>query len=167
MKSAGLSTRARAWFLRTFRGRSREDAAWDREAEAVSSPPESFALGDLRIDALPRGIKAAGANPASAVYEVVIALEGDPRKWSSRYGLPPADNSARAAVEIALDELDQAWRDPGGWREQALAGMSEDEREAMEDSPMFRLDLRAAEWVGPHLDRVRESREATGAWLPA
>jgi hypothetical protein len=163
----GIRTRARAWLLRTFKGRSKEDAAWDDESTWVSSPPLSFRLGTLEIASTPMGVKAAGANRPSAVYEVRITNAGDSRTWSSRYGLPATDNSARQAAESALDELDQLWRDPEGWKSQALSGMSEDEVEAMEDSPSMRLDLRAAKWVGPELDAVRAgTRDRSGAWLP-
>jgi hypothetical protein len=162
-----LSTRARAWFLRTFKGRSRSEAAWaDQPAGAVSSPPRTFNLGELEVAATPKGIRAAGANPPSAVWEVRITAAGDARTWASSYGLPAGDNSAAAAAEIALEELDLVWRDPDAWKAIALEGMSEDEVEAMEDSPGFRLDLKAAQWIGPHLDAARDARVATGRWLP-
>ena len=86
--------------------------------------------------------------------------------WSSSYGLPARDNSAAAAAEIALDELDQIWRDPEGWKAVALAGMTEDEVEAMEDSPPLQLDFRAAQWIGPHLDAIRDATKgARGRWV--
>jgi hypothetical protein len=161
-----LRTRSRAWLLRTFKGRSREEAAWEDESSWVSSPPQTFTLGSLEIAATPMGVKAAGANRPSAVYEVRVTVAGDSRSWSSRYGLPATDNSARQAAESALDELDQLWRDPDGWKNQALAGMSQDEVEAMEDSPSMQGDLKAARWIGPQLDAVRsETRERTGSWL--
>jgi hypothetical protein len=162
-----LRTRTRAWLLRTFKGRTREEAAWEDESSWVSSPPETFRLGRLEVAATPRGIKAAGANPPSAVYEVTITLAGEARSWSSRYGLPATDNSARQAAESALDELDQMWRDPEGWRRQALAGMSEDEIEAMEESSSMPSDLKAAQWIGPELDAVRAQARAGGGWLRA
>jgi hypothetical protein len=162
-----LRTRTRAWFLRTFKGRSQKDAAWEDESTWVSSPPQAFALGSLEIASTPMGVKAAGANRPSAVYEVRVTIAGAPRSWSSRYGLPATDNSARDAAELALDELDQLWRDPEGWKHEVLAGMSEDEVEAMEDSPSMRSDLAAAAWIGPELDKVRaETRDRAGAWLP-
>jgi hypothetical protein len=162
-----LTTRARAWLLRTFKGRSPKDAAWEEESTWVSSPPQTFLLGSLEIAATPMGVKASGANRPSAVYEVRVKITGDSRSWSSRYGLPATDNSARMAAESALDELDQLWHDPEGWKRQALAGMSEDEVEAIEDSPATRLDMRAAKWIGPELDAVRrQTRDRTGAWLP-
>jgi hypothetical protein len=163
-----VSTRARAWFLRTFKGRSRSDAGWtDTPAGAVSAPPRTFSLGDLTVTATPKGIKAAGSNPSSAVWEVRVVAAGDARTWASSYGLPAHDNSAAAAAEIALDEVDQIWREPDGWRAQALADLSEDEVEAIEDSPMFRLDFKAAQWIGPHLDAVRDDTKAVmGRWLP-
>jgi hypothetical protein len=169
VSAPSLSTRARAWFLRTFRGRSRAAAGWtDTPAGAVSSPPQTFSLGDLTVAATPKGIKAAGANPASAVWEVRVSAAGDARTWASSYGLPAHDNSAAAAAEIALDEVDQIWRDPDGWRAAVVAGLSEDEVEAVEDSPTFRLDSKAARWIGPHLDGVRDAtKTATGRWLPA
>lgn len=160
-----FSTRARAWVLRTFKGRSPKDAAWEDESTWVSSPPETFEVGALVVDASPLGVKAAGANRPSAVYQVSIHMEGRSPTWSSRYGLPATDNSARQAAETALDELDQLWRDPDGWRRQVLDGMSEDEVEAMNDSPSMRLDVQASRWVGPQLDAVRRRREASGSWL--
>ena len=168
MRRAGLSTRLRAWFLRTFKGRSAAEAGWAEEepVAVVSSPPRTFTLGDLEVASTPKGIRAAGSAAQSAVYEVRISVPGDSRSWASRYGLPPGDNSAAAAAEIALDELDQIWRDPGSWKAQALAGMSPDEAEAMEDSPMVRLDFKAVEWIGPHLDAVRAAtKEARGSWV--
>jgi hypothetical protein len=153
--------------LRTFKGRSREDAAWEDQSTWVSAPPETFHLGRLEIAATPVGVKAAGANPPSAVYEVRITVSAEARSWSSRYGLPPGGNSARLAAESALDELDQLWRDPDGWKGQALAGMSEDEIEAMEDSPSMRSDVKAAGWIGPELDAVRaQTRDRAGVWFP-
>jgi len=163
----GLRTRTRAWLLRTFKGRSKHDAAWADESSWVSSPPQTFILGPLEIAATPMGVKAAGVNSPSAVYQVRINIAGDSRSWSSRYGLPATSNSARLAAESALDELDQLWRDFEGWKRQALDGMSEDEVEAMEDSPSMRLDVKAARWVGPELDALRpQTRDRTGAWLP-
>ena len=160
-----FSTRARAWVLRTFKGRSRDEAPWDDESTWVSSPPETFSVGALVVDATPLGVKAAGANRPSAVYQVTIHVDGRPPTWTSRYGLPATDNSARQAAETALEELDQLWRDPEGWRRQVLEGMSEDEVEAMEESPSMRLDLQAARWVGPELEAVRRRRQTTGSWL--
>ena len=118
------------------------------------------------MDATPKGIRAGGSNPPSAVYEVRVSVAGDARSWSSSYGLPAGDNSAAAAAEAALDELDQIWRDPAGWRASALAGMTEDEVEAMEDSPVVRLDFKAAQWIGPQLDAVRDATKgAGGRWI--
>lgn len=162
-----LSTRARAWALRTFKGRTREEAGWEDESTWVSSPPEVFRVGELEVGATPVGVKAAGDNRPSAVYEVRVGIPGDSRSWSSRYGLAASDNSARAAAEIALDELDEIWRSPEDWKARVLAGLSEDEIEAMEDSPAFRLDLRSAQWVGPELDSVRPvTKAASGRWIP-
>jgi hypothetical protein len=161
-----FSTRSRAWFLRTFKGRSREDAGWEEESSWVSSPPESFTLGRLEIAARPLGVKAAGNNRPSAVYEVRVGLAGESRWWSSRYGLPAVDNSARQAAEAALDEIDEVWTRPRAWRARALGGMTEDEIEAMEDSPSMRHDLEGASWIGPELDAVRgTTRDRGGAWL--
>ena len=161
-----MSTRTRAWFLRTFKGRSREDAGWEDESTWVSSPPETFRLGRLEIAATPLGVKAAGENRPSAVYEVRVSVAGEARTWSSRYGLPANDNSARQAAENALDELDEAWRDPHAWKTRAFLGMTPDEVEAMEDSPAMQQDLAAAGWIGPELDAVRPTtRTSEGAWL--
>src|SRR5258708_28934878 len=127
-----FSTRARAWVLRTFRGRSREAAGWDDESTWVSSPPETFSVGALVIDARPLGVKAAGANRPSAVYQISIRAQGRTATWSSRYGLPATDNSARQAAETGRDELDQRCRDATGWRRPAREGRSEDEVQARE-----------------------------------
>jgi hypothetical protein len=161
-----VSTRTRAWFLRTFKGRSREDAGWEDESTWVSSPPESFTLGPLTVEARPLGVKAAGDNRPSAVYDVRVSLEGGSPKWSSKYGLPATDNSARQAAEAALDELDEIWRRPDAWRARMLEGMNAEEVEAMEDSPAMRQDLEGARWIGPELDAVRAAtRDRAGAWL--
>jgi hypothetical protein len=161
-----FGTRLRARLLRTFKGRSQKDAGWEDESAWVSSPPESFSLGRLSIDATPRGVKAAGLNPPSAVYEVRIGIDGEKRTWSSKYGFPATDNSAREAVEAALDDLDEAWREPDAWKARALAGMTADEVDAMEDSPAMRSDLESAGWIGPELDAVRqETRGRHGRWL--
>src|SRR5258708_36411745 len=162
-----FSTRVRAWVLRTFKGRSQEDAAWEDESQWVSSPPQSYMVGALVVDATPLGVRAAGANRPSAVYQVSIRVEGRAATWSSRYGLPATDNSARQAAETALNELDHLCRDPEGWRSQVLEGMSEDGVESMEESPSMRRDLEAAKWVGPELDGVRQRRENSGSWLEA
>ena len=162
-----FSTRSRAWFLRTFKGRSAADAGWDDESTWVSSPPASFTLGRLEVAARPLGVKSAGGNPPSAVYDVTVSLAGGSRQWSSRYGLPATDNSARQAAEAALDEVDDIWRRPDAWRARALEGMSADEVEAMEDSPSMQHDLDAARWMGPELDAVRETTRDRGAWLGA
>jgi hypothetical protein len=163
-----FSTRSRAWFLRTFKGRSREAAGWEDESTWVSSPPESFTLGRLTIAARPLGVKAAGGNRPSAVYEVRVSLSGGSPWWASKYGLPATDNSARQAAEAALDELDEIWRQPEAWRERTLEGMSAEEVEAMEDSPTMRHDLEGARWIGPELDAVRAAtRDRAGAWLGA
>src|SRR5258708_18365839 len=117
---SSFATRARAWALRTFRGRSQEDAAWEDESTWVSSPPETFEVGALVVDARPLGVKAAGANPPSAVYQVSIHIEARSATSSSRYRLPATDNSAGQAPQAALHELDQVWRDPQGWRRPVL-----------------------------------------------
>ena len=165
MRNAGLVTRVRAWLLRTFRGRSATEASWG-DAEPVSAgAPETFRVGGLVVDVVPRGLKAAGDNPAAIVYNVRVGLATDPRAWASSYGFPPRQASARRAADAALDELDEVARDPDAWIRRVTDGMSEEEAEAMEDSPGVRLDLRAAEWVGPELERLREQRGALGSWL--
>ena len=164
-----FSTRVRARLLKTFKGsRTREEAGWEDESNWVSSPPETFRLGRLEVAASPRGVKAAGNNPPSAVYEVRVVITGDSRSWSSNYGLPATDNSARQACEVALDDMDEAWREPDAWKARAIEGMTTDEAEAMEDSPAMRLDLESARWIGPELDAVRPgTRGRTGRWLSA
>jgi hypothetical protein len=129
--------------------------------------PEAFEVGILRLQVTPTGLKAAGVNAPSVVYEVHISRADDPRAWSSRYGLSPREASARRAADAALDELDEAWRDHDRWLRRVTEGMSEDEIEAMEDSPAVKLDRRAAEWVGPELDSRRAARQADGTWLSA
>jgi hypothetical protein len=161
-------TRVRAHLLRTFKGRTREEAGWEDESTWVSSPPATFSVGRLEIAVSPRGVKAAGGNPPSAVYEVRVAMAGDPRSWTSKYGLPATDNSARQAGEIALADIDEAWREPDAWKARALAGMTAEEIEAMVDSPAMRLDLESARWIGPELDAVRpQTRARNGSWLSA
>lgn len=127
--------------------------------------PEAFEVGILRLQVTPTGLKAAGINPPTVVYEVRIGRSDDARAWSSRYGFPPREASARRAADAALDELDEAWRDHDRWLGRVTAGMSEDEVEAMEDSPAVKLDRRAAEWAGPELDPRRAARRADGTWL--
>ncbi|MEA2684365.1 MAG: hypothetical protein QOK05_2693 [Chloroflexota bacterium] len=165
MRNVGWGTRLRAWLLRTFRGRAARDSTWADEAPVTAGAPEAFDLGALRLQVNPTGLKAAGGNPPSIVYEVKISRSDDPRAWSSRYGFPPREASARRAADAALDELDEVWRDHDRWLARVTDGMSEDEVEAMEDSPAVRLDRRAAEWVGPELDPLREARDGAGTWL--
>lgn len=129
--------------------------------------PEAFQVGILRLQVTPTGLKAAGVNAPSVVYEVHISRADDPRGWSSRYGFPPREASARRAADAALDELDEAWSNHDRWLGRVTEGMSEDEIEAMEESPAVRLDRRAAEWVGPELDPQRAARQADGTWLAA
>jgi hypothetical protein len=162
-----FSTRVRARLVKTFKGsRTREEAGWEDESTWVSSPPETFSLGRLEIGVTPRGVKAAGGNRPSAVYEVRIAMPGDSRSWASKYGLPATDNSARQAAEVALEDIDEAWRDPQAWKARAFAGMTADEVEAMEDSPALRQDLESARWIGPELDAVRpKTKGRGGSWL--
>lgn len=156
----------RAWFLRTFRGRSRARAGWtETSPDAAAGPPRSFRLGDLEVAVQPMGERASGINQPSHLFAVRVGIPGDSRAWSSTYGLPPGATSSDAA-EAALDELHQAWREPESWAAQVTAGMSEAEAEAMLDSPAMRLDMRASQWIGPHLDGFRASRDGTGRWLP-
>ncbi|MGI8609874.1 MAG: hypothetical protein ACR2MY_11700 [Candidatus Dormibacteria bacterium] len=165
LRNAPLRTRLRAWLLRTFRGRSPRDAAWSEESPVSARPPQSFVLGALRIDVNPRGLKAAGNNRPSIVYEVRIFLASDPRAWSSSYGFPPREGSARTAADAALDELAEIALDRDHWWQRVTAGMTEDEAEAMEDNPSIILDQRSAEWVGPELKPWRDRRSDTGSWL--
>jgi hypothetical protein len=130
-----------------------------------AGPPRAFALGDLRLDVTPRGLKAAGINAPSVVYAVRVSRASDPRAWSSSYGFPPRESSARHAADAALDELGEIAADREAWWRRVTDGMSEEEAEAMEDSPSVRLDLSAAEWVAPELDAWRGRRAATGSWL--
>ncbi|MFN2464174.1 MAG: hypothetical protein ABR573_09780 [Candidatus Dormibacteria bacterium] len=165
MAKPGLVTRIRAGLLRTFRGRPRGTAAWEAELPVSAGAPENFALGELTLAVRPLGLKAAGENRPSIVYEVSLSGPGDPRGWSSSYGLPPASASARRAAEAALDELDEVGRDPAAWVARLTAGMSEDEAEAMLDSPAVKADQRAAGWVAPNLEPLRSQRARWGAWL--
>jgi hypothetical protein len=165
MRNVGASTRLRAWFLRTFRGRSAGAAAWTEELPVSAGAPESFEIGRLRIDVTPTGLKSAGINKPSVVFDVRVSRDEGSQNWSSRYGLTPRQASARGAADHALDELDEIWRDRAGWRARVTEGMSDDEVEAMEDSPSFQADARAAEWVGPELEPLRDRRGRDGSWL--
>ncbi|MDQ6747271.1 MAG: hypothetical protein M3010_04085 [Candidatus Dormibacteraeota bacterium] len=165
MKNVGPTTRARAWFLRTFRGRSRAQATWVEEIPEGAGAPEAFVVGTLEVGVKPVGLKAAGTNRPSVVYEVRVSRAGDARSWSSRYGFPPRAASARHAADAALDELDEIWSDRPGWLARVTQGMSEDEVEAMEENPALRLDERSAEWIGPELEGLRERRSTQGTWL--
>jgi hypothetical protein len=167
VRNTGLGTRFRARLLRTFRGRRAEDATWVDEAPVSAGAPESFRVAGLVVDVTPKGLKAAGINPASIIYRVRVGLTTDPRAWSSSYGFPPREASARRAADAALDELHEISLDPTAWLERITQGMSPDEAEAMEDSPAVRLDRRAAEWVGPELEGLREERREGGSWLPS
>ena len=132
-----------------------------------AGPPRSFELGGLRIDVKPRGLKSAGTNPPSMVYQVDVKGASVPRSWSSSYGFAPREGSARRAADAALDELAEIARDRERWWRRVTAGMSDDEAVAMEDSPPVRLDQQAAEWVGPELEPWRQQRASTGSWLVA
>jgi len=127
--------------------------------------PRSFEFGAFRIDVVPRGLKSAGVNPPSMVYQVHIVGVSVPHSWSSSYGFAPREGSARRAADAALDELAEISLDRERWWRQVAAGMSEDEAAAMEDSPPVRLDQQAAEWIGPELETWRERRASTGSWL--
>jgi hypothetical protein len=165
VRNASVATRLRAWFLRTFKGRSAKDAGWSEELPTGGGPPQAFILGALRIDVVPRGPRSAGAVPPALVYEVSITRVDDPRTWSSRYGFPPQAASARLAADAALDELDEIFHDPAGWRSRVTEGMTEAEAEAMEDSPAVRLDVKSAAWIGVELTGRRDQRRATGSWV--
>lgn len=130
-----------------------------------AGPPRSFELGELRIEVAPRGLKSAGANSPSIVYEVRVARATGQRTWSSSYGFPPREGSAHKAADAALDELVEIALDREHWWKRVTEGMTEEEAEAMEDSPSVRLDQGAAEWVGPQVEPWRERRRATGSWL--
>jgi hypothetical protein len=152
--------------LRAFAGRRRARATWsDQPAPSVATARASFTLGSLQIVVQPLGARAAGSNRPSAVFEVKVTGADEPRGWSSRYGFDPARATAEKAANAALDELDEIWRDPTTWEARLTAGMSEDETEAMLDSPAARLDLKSARWIGPHLDAARAERDARGAWF--
>jgi len=161
-----LPTRLRAWLLRTFAGRTAAESGWDEPAMPAVARSGTFRVGELTVTASSLGVRATGINRPSIVYEVRVTREGDARSWSSKYGLDPKDDSPEAAAEMALNELDQIWRDREGWAAQATEGMSEDEAEAMLDSPILGRDLRAADWIGPQLDELRPGRESRGGWLP-
>jgi len=167
VRNAGIGTRLRARLLRRFRGRSAADATWDEDPPVSAGAPESFQVGGLVVDVTPKGLKAAGINKASIVYTVRLGLSADPRGWSSGYGFPPREASARRAANAALDELDEVARDPEAWLRRVTDGMTEEEAEAMEDSPGVVLDRRAAAWVGPELERLRPRRRDSGSWLEA
>lgn len=165
MRNLSATTRLKAWFLRTFKGRSAGDTAWSDELPVSAGAPESLQVANLVLEVTPTGLKAAGINQPSVVYEVRVTRAGDSRAWSSRYGLAPREASARRAADHALDELDEIWRDRAAWLARVTAGMSDDEVEAMEDSPSVQQDGRAAEWIGPELDALRAGRQRDGTWL--
>ena len=165
MRGAPLQTRLRAWLLRTFRGRSAADAGWTDEAPVSAGPPRAFDLGELRLEVTPRGLKSAGINAPSIVYDVRISRRSDARAWSSSYGFPPREAAAGRAADAALDELFEIAGNREQWWRRVTEGMTEDEAEAMEDSPSVRQDLKAAEWVAADLEPRRERRAATGSWL--
>ncbi|HEY8739965.1 MAG TPA: hypothetical protein VIN56_05190, partial [Candidatus Dormibacteraeota bacterium] len=124
MRNVGWGTRLRAGFLRTFKGRSARDAAWADELPVGAGPPESYGVGALHLDINPTGLKSAGTNRPSVVYEVSITRADDLRAWSSRYGFAPREASARHAADAALDELEEIWRDHDGWWRRVTEGMS-------------------------------------------
>jgi hypothetical protein len=158
--NAKLLTRARAWFLRTFASRGRKADAWvDEPPQVAAGPPRHFTVGELIVDVTPVGLKAAGTNSASLVYEV--AVSGGGRRWSSRYGFEPAAAAAETAAQSALAELYEVWSEPEVWRARLTAGMSEDEAEAMFDSAGSERDRKAAAWAGPLL---APDRDAGGLW---
>jgi hypothetical protein len=154
-------TRARAWALRTFAGRSRSEAGWEESVPVGIRPPERFRVGGLVLVVLPVGVRAVGVNPASAVFEVRIEPAAGVRAWSSRYGLP-ALSGAREAATTALDELWEIWSDREGWQQRLTTGVSEDEAEALLDSPGSRADVKTAIAVGAALATGRDN---DGAWL--
>ena len=162
-----MAIRLRARLLRTFRGRSAADAGWTDEEPVSAGAPESFELGRLVIDVTPRGLKAAGINHPSIVYVVSVGLPSEGRAWSSSYGFPPRQASARRAAEAALDELDEVARDPEAWVERVTDGMTEEEAEAMIDSPGMENDRHAAEWCAAELAPRRAQRQQAGSWLAA
>src|SRR5207248_158820 len=96
----------------------------------------------------PRGLKSAGTNRPATVFEVRVSRDSGSRGWSSSYGFPPREASARIAADAALDELCEIVLDRASWWRRVTAGMTEDEVEAMRDSPAVEGDERAAEWVG-------------------
>jgi len=109
---------------------------------------------------------------AKAQFFKVVRLDTD---GPEVYKTAPFDGAGEliAARRADADEFYEAITPPAvtddakAVMRQALAGMSEDEVEAMEDSPSMRLDLKAAKWVGPELDAVRaETRDRAGGWLP-
>lgn len=165
MRGAPLQTRLRAWFLRTFRGRSSADAGWADQLPVSAGPPRAFSVGDLVLDVTPRGLKSAGINPPSIVYDVRVSRASGARSWSSSYGFPPREAAASLAADAALDELAEIAGNREQWWRRVTEGMTEDEIEAMEDNPSVRQDLRAAEWVAPELEPRRERRAAAGSWL--
>ena len=161
------ATRLRAWFLRTFRGRSSQDAAatW-QDALVSAGPVESYDVAGLSVEVIPQGIKASGVNQPSMVYRVTITERSGSRTWTSSYGFEPGGASARQAAEAALGELYLVYREPERWREEWTEGMSEDEAEAMLDGTVARADLKAAQWVGPRLAELRERRPSERpGWL--
>ena len=135
------------------------------EVPVSAGAPESFQVGDLVIDVTPRGLKAAGINQPSIMYVVRVALPSGGRTWTSSYGFPPREATARRAAEAALDELDEAAREPATWWRRVTEGMTPEEVEAMEDSPGVEQDRAAAAWVAPSLEALRARHRDAGSWL--
>ncbi|MHB8508361.1 MAG: hypothetical protein ACYDGR_06895 [Candidatus Dormibacteria bacterium] len=166
MRHLPFSTRARAALLRTFRGRGRRRAQWS-EATVAAGPPLACEFAGLRITSNPVGPRRTAVGEMVMVYEVgITAADPGNARWSSRYGLAQGEASA-AAIESALDELHEAYSDRARWMERCTAGMSEDEAEAIRDSPALLADIAASNWLGPILHPFAADRARAGRWLPS
>ena len=119
----------------------------------------------FRREVLAAGKHRSGPVTARAVYLVAITGAGGGQEWESRYGLPVANHSHRAAVDAALDELLAAWRDPAAWRGAVVEGMSEREAEAILESPALGRDAGAAAWIGPELEALEAAHRTAGSWM--
>ena len=132
---------------------------------AADVRPQRLTIGGLRLSVLCEGLRNPLGRSPRAVYLVAITAAGGGQEWESRYGLPVANHSHRAAVDAALDELLAAWRDPAAWRGAVVDGMSEREAEAILESPALGRDAGAAAWIGPELEALEAAHRAAGSWM--
>jgi len=122
-------------------------------AALAPTPPVAFRCGALRVTVMLTGSRAPLGRAPRAVYEVTIA-SGSAERWTARYGFPLEQaHSSHLAAEAALDDLERLNRDPQGWREELVAGMTDRETVALLESPAAAGAEVAAAWAGPLLRR--------------